>query len=236
MEVGFTLFGKFISLYMVMGATGLIFACLFCAKRHVKYEIPREDVLNLAGYAVIGALIGSKLLALIYMMPQVIKYWDQINWNKEILIAILVQGFVFYGGLAGVLIAFYIYCKQYKLSFENTLEMIAPAIPLFHTFGRIGCYTAGCCGGTLSVPLQLVEASMNATIFIALWVMQNRGVGKTIFWYFIFYGAGRFVLEFFRIDAEKPFLGPISASQWISIAMVGIAVWILIKSTDKSKE
>lgn len=104
--------------------------------------------------------------------------------------------------------------------------MTAPAIPLFHIFGRIGCYTAGCCGGIGGFPLQLVEAAINLVIFSVLIMIQNRGAfkGRTIYCYFIMYPVCRFILEFFGEIRKEGSSGRCPVSQWISLIFLFIGV------------
>ena len=73
---------------------------------------------------------------------------------------------------------------------------------------------------------QLVEAAINLVIFSVLIMIQNRGAfkGRTIYCYFIMYPVCRFILEFFRGDPERGFIGPLSVSQWISLIFLFIGV------------
>lgn len=240
MNTGFTVIGHFISWYSVMGFAGLVAGCVLCWLRYKKYSVPGDDILNLAGYGVIGALAGGKLLALLCMIPQFIQYWDDINWSMNVIYILISHGFVFYGGLFGMIIAFYIYCKQYGVCFSDVMELVTPSIPLFHSIGRIGCYIAGCCYGVLYFPLQLIASGFNILLVIILLLMQRLGVRKTIFWYFIMYGIGRFIIEFYRGDMERGFIGILSVSQWISLVAVTVSLYILIqaklKKSNRQKE
>ena len=233
---GISFLGLQISWYSILGFTGLVAAGLLCFSRRKKYQLPGDDILNLVGYALIGAVVGSKILALLCVLPYIIKYWDLIQWNAEFFNLLMSTGFVYYGGLIGVVVMFYIYCKQFKMNFANIMELLAPGVPMFHVFGRIGCYITGCCGGINGFPLQLVEAAMNLVICIVLLVIQDKELakGKTFLLYMILYGIGRFVLEFYRGDPERGFIGMFSVSQWISIAFIVIAV-ILWKKVEKRR-
>jgi len=224
------IFGKTISFYSIIGFIGLMAALFLCLKRRKRYGIEKDDVINLMAYSIIGIVVGSKLMALICMVPQFIEYWQQIKWSSAFLMEIMQKGFVFYGGLIGVIAAFYIYCRQFKLPFGKVMELIAPAVPLFHFFGRIGCYTAGCCGGIGGFPLQLVEASGNLIIFSLIIYIQNKHseFSKTFPLYLLLYGCMRFVLEFFRGDPERGFIGFLSVSQWLSLIFAAAAVRLIM--------
>ena len=51
----------------------------------------------------------------------------------------------------------------------------------FIFFGRLGCFTAGCCYGIGGFPVQLVEAAINLMIFAVIILVQNQDKlrGKT---------------------------------------------------------
>lgn len=88
---------------------------------------------------------------------------------------------VFYGGLIGGIAAGLIAIKSMRLNSGIYADTMAPVIPLFHGFARIGCFFAGCCYGVQSdigftahgnqfvaevndvcrFPVQLLEAACN---------------------------------------------------------------------------
>lgn len=222
-------FGKIISLYSVMGFIGLMAALFLCLKRRERYGLERHHLVDLFGYSVLGIILGSKLLALICMIPQFVQYWDEITWNMDFIETLIQSGFVFYGGLMGVICAFYIYSRQYGIDFGAAMELVAPAVPLFHFFGRIGCFTAGCCGGIDGFPLQLVEAGLNFVICAVILFIQNKkpDCRYTFCIYLLTYAVMRFILEFFRGDPERGFMAFFSVSQWISLILAAVAVKFL---------
>ena len=77
--------GKQISFYSIIGFVGLLAALLLCLKRRRIYDIEKGDLINLFAYSIVGIVVGSKLLALICMIPDFIEYWDKINWNNQLL-------------------------------------------------------------------------------------------------------------------------------------------------------
>ena len=220
--------GKEISWYSILGMIGLVAAVILCIRRKKKYDFQTDDLINLAGYAIVGGILGAKALALLCMTPQFIQYWEKIVWNEEFLRVILGNGFVYYGGFLGVLAAFFFYCRQYRLNYSRLLELIAPTIPLFHGFGRIGCYIAGCCGGIDGFPLQLVESAINFCLVpVLLWAEKQPALkGRGFLLYLLFYGSARFILEFFRGDPERGFLWIFSVSQWISAVLILAAIFL----------
>jgi phosphatidylglycerol:prolipoprotein diacylglycerol transferase len=143
----------------------------------------------------------------------------------------------------------YIYTKRQKMDTLLQFDILAVCIPLFHFFGRIGCFLGGCCYGIESefgftftqspiefangvnrFPVQLLEAAVLLIIFLVLLQLFNREIqsGNLILLYFLFYGTARFFIEFLRDDFYRGIWGIFSTSQWISVALVTIAVFLLI--------
>ena len=245
----FRIFGYDIPAYGTMALAGAVIAALFTVfhNRRSRYIAQRD--LGLAGaYALAGMLIGAKALALITEIPLFIANASEIFSSVESAVAAFMNGWVFYGGLIGGIVGVYMYCRSFKEDFRGMAAAVTPSIPLFHVFGRIGCFLGGCCygvpwehgvvfSGSLSAPngvplfpVQLVEACAEALIFVALLIIQHRAREKWIVLpaYLLMYAPARFIIEFWRGDAIRGvFL--LSTSQWISIALVIITSVLLIR-------
>ena len=148
-----------------------------------------------------------------------------------------------------------IYIKKKKLQYNIFADIATIIIPLFHFFGRIGCFLVGCCFGVEShigftfensplevanhvhrFPIQLVEATYNLCLFIILYNLLKRSKlkGKLLGLYLILYPVGRFIFEFFRGDEYRGFLFGLSTSQIISIILLFIGIYILTKKEKNS--
>ena len=133
----------------------------------------------------------------------------------------------------------------------NQLPMYAVLVPLFHAFGRVGCFLGGCCYGIESefgftthtntnipsingvnrFPVQLLESGCNLIIFfILLTLFRKRIMEKRLIWiYLLIYPVVRFCDEFLRGDVYRGFLLGLSTSQWVSIILFGVAVVVLVR-------
>ena len=158
-------------------------------------------------------------------------------------------GLMFHGGLITGLAAAWVYLKRSKLQILSVLDIAALYLPLGQAIGRIGCLLNGCCFGREStLPWAIVLGSETITrhptqiyaslgclmIFIILrMVSTHRNMGSTmpvhgfIFsLYLILYPINRIVVEFFRADLPKIWMG-FSFTQLISmgIFVCGIIIW-----------
>lgn len=253
------IFGKTITTYslaMIAGAFVAVFLARFLAKKvGINTAEDSTDTLIFAG---IGCLVGAKLL---YLLVSVDVYWfpdrtllENLNYWRILLSN---GGLVFYGGLIGAFLGAIIYTRYYKMATTDLIEGIMPSIPLFHAFGRVGCFLAGCChgieyDGIFSVtftnspaapngvplfPVQLAEALLNFILAGILSVMYTKKLrrGTVTATYMISYAIIRFVLEFFRGDLIRG-VAILSTSQWISIAMLIVGVALVILSCRKKAE
>ena len=152
------------------------------------------------------------------------------------------------GGLAGGVLAAYVYCRIKKVPFLDYFDLCAPSIAIAQGFGRIGCFMAGCCYGKETscpigitfthsdfapnhvklIPTQLISSGLNFLNMVFLLILAKK-VGKkgvVAASYMITYSVGRFVIEFFRNDDRGTILG-LSTSQFFSVIIFVAGVLFL---------
>ena len=233
--------GKEIPVYWLVGVAGLAVCFFFCKARAKKFEkVTWLDLTNMFGIGLVGMFLGGRLLYILTTLPLIIKNWSYVMEHKNILWEVISNGIVFYGGLFGFLLAIKIYIKKYKLDSESYFDLLAPAIPLFHAFGRVGCFFNGCCYGIESdacgiafhhsaaapngvklLPVQLIGSAGELLLFFLTlrYEKKHHEEGKAIYFYLALYAIGRFILEFFRGDEYRGVYFGLSTSAWISLAM-----------------
>ena len=241
------LFGKELPVYWLMSLAGISAVVVYILIRRKPLGLKAEDLIHIVLMGIIGAVIGSKALYLMTMLPFIVLNFEKIFGNLQILKALLTQGSVFYGGLFGALLAIWLYCRKYSVNFKAASMLIAGGVPLFHFFGRLGCFSAGCCygveaawgvvftgslgapNGVALIPVQLFESAANLLIFISVMLFQRRSKHpeQSLTVYLISYAACRFILEFFRGDLIRGVFFGLSTSQWIS---AGILLYFAVVS------
>ena len=215
-----------------------------CKKR----SLSTDDFILLDAYLVAFGFLGAKALYIIVSFPatdfsRVFQSIAQFN-------AFVSSGFVFYGGLLGGLAAFPFVKKVHRVDTRAYMPLLAPCLCLAHAFGRIGCSLAGCCHGKVTAgalyflyrhslvapnnvrlfPVQGIESLCLFVLCAVLIVLALHSSGRTVIAVYITaYSALRFILEFFRGDAERGMVGFLSTSQIISVLLfAGICVlWLL---------
>ena len=249
MQPYFHLFGLSLPAYGMMALLGGVVAVLFAMLHNRGGRFVKQSELGLcAVYALVGMIIGAKILALITEIPFFIEHAGIIFSSMELIAGALLNGWVFYGGLIGGLIGALIYCRSFGEDYFAVLSAAAPSIPLFHMFGRVGCFLAGCCygvphehgiafteslaapNGIPLLPVQLMEAGANLVIFAVLLILQRKLEKKWLVLplYLLLYAVTRFTLEFWRGDSIRG-VAILSTSQWISIAIFVVGAILLLR-------
>lgn len=245
--------GKELPLYGLLFFAGIAIAGALSFIPSKKKKIPGFDWLSAVAFAMIGAIIGAKLLFIIVSLDDIIR----LNLS---LYSIIKGGFVFYGGLIGGILGMFAYTHMYKLPTIDYFDAAASVVPLGHAFGRVGCFFAGCCYGmphdgkfsvvytetagmtplnTPLFPIQLVEAFLLLITFVVIYTVilkypQKRGLPTVL--YIIIYSIIRFVLEFFRGDKERGGIGFLSTSQIVSLLLLVGCISILVYVKKKHKK
>lgn len=231
-----------IDMYTVMVILGLIAAMLMFSYLAKSNKLPDNVYRKYMQIALLAAIAGFASAVLFQSI------YDALKTGK-----FAIGGMTFLGGLAGgagVFFLLYKYMtneeeKKYLLICANYLLI---CVVLAHFFGRIGCFLAGCCYGKITDsplgidfgdghrhPTQLYEAALLLIIFLACFKFKKQ----TIYIYPISYGAGRFIIEFFRGDERGAFLfNVISPSQvWsVLLIIIGISLIFLIKSKNQTNK
>lgn len=249
----FTLFGKEISIYLIMGLVG-VFAMLPFGMRAAKKDgLDDNQMLAMFCYSFIGIIAGGHLMFGITQLDKIIlliRNIDTVHGVKEVFgyLSVLFGGSVYYGGLTGVLLIGYLFCKARKLETGKYFDIGAMSICLFHFFGRIGCFLGGCCygieweygvtyhhspveacNGVPRFPVQLVEAILNLILLFVLYYCHKNGFFKKRLMavYCLVYPVYRFILEYYRADEYRGFLGVLSTSQIISLIYIVVTISVL---------
>ena len=130
-----------------------------------------------------------------------------------------------------------LWAKIGRIDHKKVLDMGAYIGLAFQSFGRVGCYCAGCCYGIeladgSQFPVQLVEAGFCFMLLLTFLIVkpERRWPGLPLFpVYLITYSVGRFLLEFVRGDSNRG-IWILSTSQWIALALIALAIVWLKKS------
>lgn len=235
------IFGIEIQTYSVMAVIGFILTTVVALYLGKLRRIAPDKSFMATLISGLGIFIGGHFLFALTNIKNIAKVITESGFSFSDIIP-YISGMVFYGGLFGAIIAVFIYGTVNKeVDREDLFDVFAVSVPLFHAFGRVGCFLAGCCYGVESdfgitaylnpsathygvsrFPVALAEAFVNLLIFALLlcFFKRNKLSGKLIFIYLLMYAPARFVLEFFRGDKVRGFIFGFSTSQFISLLIL----------------
>ncbi len=236
----FTLFGFDVHFYSIFFTLGLAAGCLIFVfgDRRLRKDF-REPLLDAYLYILIAIMIGAKLLYVFINMKSYIGHLD-LMWSD------FRRGFLFYGGLIGAVFAMILFFRKKDLPVWYFVDAAAPAIPLGHAIGRIGCLFAGCCYGSPTdlpwgiiypascpiapsgVPLHpypIYEMIGNLIIFAVIMSIRYKSKvpGRMMAVYLMGYGLLRFGLEYTRGDFVQT-IGVFSEQQVISLVLFAVGL------------
>jgi phosphatidylglycerol:prolipoprotein diacylglycerol transferase len=127
-EFAITSFGLMMFLAFVTAAS-------ITGKQLRRYGLPKELAWDLLAWVAVGGIVGAKL------------YHVALNLDtlaadpRELLLSR--AGLVWYGGLIGGVIAYYLQIWKRKLPLATMFDATAPALALSYAVGRIGCFLVG---------------------------------------------------------------------------------------------
>ncbi len=230
---------------------GFLLACAFVvgtvlAVREARRRgINPDRVIDLALYACIAGIVGSRLVFVLLDIPTYFQSPAKIINLRD-------GGLSFQGGLASAILVGIWFCRREKIDPWVMADVAAPVIPLGYALVRIGCLLNGCCYGlptnvpwaiaaragdsTLRHPTQIYAALLSLVIFFVLFRLRNhkRFPGYLMFLYVGLYSVSRFIVEVFR-DVPRV-IGPLSLGQLASIIFAfGAFACIAILSAERAE-
>ena len=223
--------------YGLMYVIGFVFAWWLARRRAMKPWAPikPDQVDDLIFYSMLGVIIGGRLgYSLVYG-------WDQLLSDPLYIFKITDGGMSFHGGLAGVMVAIWLFGRKLGRRFWEMGDFVAPLAPLGLGFGRIGNFINGelwgkptdvpwsfNVNGQALHPSQLYEAALEGFVLFAIvWVYSSkprpyRAVSGV---FLVGYGVFRFFVEFYRVpDAHLDYL----ALGWVTMGQILTAPMIIL--------
>ena len=240
--------------YFFFYVTGAVFASSVFILLLLKFKYSISRYTRIFFLSAAGMLAGAKLFGFLTGLYRALANREAITTDT-----FLNTGIVFYGGLIGFLLTFLLVCRAWNKEIDyGAVDIAAVCVPLFHFWGRLGCFFAGCCYGRESrpafsvlytariegeivtasrVPVQLVESVLNLMIFAVLIIFLFREMFREhlLIIYLFIYAAMRIVLEFFRGDSVRGVWNGVSFSQLIStVILIGCILMIAKRPKEKT--
>jgi phosphatidylglycerol:prolipoprotein diacylglycerol transferase len=220
-----------------------------------------DDIGDLVVWATFGVILGGRLgWVLIYgtllcsVTPDYAPFCDGLPMgfltDPLRIIAAWEGGMSFHGGLLGVVVAVWLFCRRRKLKLLAVADLVCAFAPIGLFFGRLANFINDELWGRVTTvpwamifprggplprhPSQLYEAALEGVVLFVLLQIALRvfraherpGLISALF--FLGYGTFRFICEFFR-EPDTQFIGPVSMGMALSIPVwlaAGVLFWI----------
>lgn len=230
-------FGPFaIRWYGILFVIGIFLAYLVIRLIFKKQRYKLEHLDSLVIYLFFGLVIGARLGHVLFYNA---KYFFS---NPLEILKIWNGGLASHGAAIGVLIAYLIWIKIYKVKFTKYVDALVIGFPLVSAFVRIGNFFNSEIVGTrtdsaLGVvfkrlgedfprhPVQLYAAFFKLLIFAVLFLIYKKYYKKTPYLFFLFLYMGLYFIERFFIEFWKdlhvlPESFPLSMGQLLSVPFI----------------
>lgn len=146
-----TFLGRTFGTYAIMAvAAAILIGFLLCRKVR-RQKLDDNDAIIFLLIVAGGVFLGGHLLYGITNLSLLPKAFQAKSFLQGVkILGVIFGGMVFYGGLFGGFAAGAVAIKLKKLNGVVYGDAMAPLVPLFHAFARIGCFLGGCCYGVES--------------------------------------------------------------------------------------
>ncbi len=225
--------------------------------RSRKLGLGYQTAMDISIAIMIGGLVGSRLLHVIFEYPQ---YYIE---NPAEIFKVWEGGFVFYGGLLGGFLAAFWIVRRKKENPFAWMDAFAPLLAIGYGIGRLGCLLAGCCygmecdlpwaiqypdsigsppAGVLRHPVPIYDLIASVFIFGILFGIEKFRIrlpsifkqpGALFFVWMILFGIQRIVMEDLRDDYRGPALLGLTISTVISIFLITLGIFLIWKRNTR---
>lgn len=206
---------------------------------------PRID--DLVVWATLGVVLGGRLGYVLFYKP------GYYLANPLDALQVWQGGMAFHGGVVGVLIALWLFCKRRGLSLTAVGDLVCAVVPIGLFLGRIANFINGELWGRPAPdvpwamvfphagpvprhPSQLYEAALEGLLLLIalhlLWRLPavRRQPGTLAGCFLLGYGLARGTAEFFREpDAHLGFLfAGATMGQLLCLPMIAAGAWLIL--------
>lgn len=135
---------------------GFLLAVWMARRRSRALGLAPVEILDMGMFAIIGGVVGARLMHVAVYWPDYFAsrtmwpgWMGPLGWLGAVA-ATWNGGLVFYGGLAGGMLALWLYTRRRKIPFIDVVDFAAAPVGVGLAITRIGCFLNGCCFGTPS--------------------------------------------------------------------------------------
>lgn len=250
-STAFHIGGKAIYWYGILIALGVLAALAFCIKQKERYGIKEDDLMDGVLWGVPLAIVGARLYYVLFYLDRFKKEDGSFDWAESV--AIWDGGLAIYGGVIAAVLVCLVLSKKRGFKLGALTDLVVMGLLIGQAIGRWGNFmNREAFGAETALPWRMQLTTTAGTLvevhptflYESLWnviglllivfivAKGRRFDGENTWFYFLWYGIGRFWIEGLRTDSLYLFnwtIGgePIRVSQALSLVMVLVAAFML---------
>ena len=250
-SVAFHIGGKAIYWYGIIIALGVLLALWFCMKQKEKYGITEDNLMDGVLWGIPLAIVGARLYYVLFYLDRFKKADGSFDWAESV--AIWDGGLAIYGGVIAAVLVCFVLSKKRGFKLGALTDLVVMGLLIGQAVGRWGNFmNREAFGAETTLPWRMQLTTTAGTLvevhptflYESLWnvvglllivfivAKGRRFDGENTWFYFLWYGIGRFWIEGLRTDSLYLFnwtIGgqPIRVSQALSLVMVFVSLFML---------
>lgn len=234
--------------YSLAYIAGILCTMFFLKKQNEQHKIMSPEAYeNWLVWAVLSIILGGRVGYVLFYN------FEYFLTDPLEIFAIWHGGMSFHGGLFGVILGMWLFCKKYKIEFFQLMDSVAIVAPLGLFFGRIANFVnmelyGRATGSNFGVifpnagdfarhPSQLYEAALEGILLFTILfslskftqIQKRRKALSGLF--LIGYGLSRIIVENFREpDEQLGFIfSSITMGQILSLPLILLGLFLVAK-------
>lgn len=266
-STAFTIFGHPVAWYGIIIACGMICAFLYGLSRAKIEGVKSDDIIDMTLFLIIAGIVGARLYYVIFKLDDFIatggSFFQNLGSTLYNIVAVWNGGLAIFGGIIAGFFTALVVARVKKIYFPVILDILGPSVILAQGIGRWGNFTNGEAygsetdafirmgltkysgGGAFSNyfevhPTFLYESLWCILGFVLMTVFYKKKKfnGQIFYFYMIWYGAGRAVIEGLRTDSLYLFSTGIRVSQLFAVlvCIAGIALTVFFGAKKKKEQ
>tara|TARA_B100000686_G_C16544505_1_gene839155 strand:+ start:196 stop:981 length:786 start_codon:yes stop_codon:yes gene_type:complete len=239
--------------YSLAYVLGFLFGIYLIKKinKKNKFEIDNKKIDDFLIWSIVGVILGGRFGYILF-------YQNSIILNNPIeILYIWNGGMSFHGGLIGIIISIFLFCKKNNINFYKLSDLVAMVAPIGLFLGRIGNFINVELYGRVTEfpiamiypqvdnlprhPSQLYEALFEGLVIFIILITyylknyQNLKFGLITSMFLILYAIFRFLIEFIREpDLQIGLIyNSITMGQILSIPIFIFGIFIFLRKINK---
>lgn len=238
--------------YGILIALGAALAVMVCMRLKDKFGITEDNLLDTVLWGLPLGIIGARIYYVVFYLDLYRGADGKLNWGD--MVAIWDGGLAIYGGVIVAVLVVLIMGKIKDFPFFAMMDLVVIGLLIGQAVGRWGNFMnreafgsetglpwrmelVMTTGETVCVhPTFLYESLWNVVgliLILAIISRRRKFDGENTWFYFLWYGLGRFWIEGLRTDSLylfglKLFGQPVRVSQALSLVMIFVGGFMLL--------